>query len=231
MSPANRLPKPSLSPSSKSRKPTRLRTPGKRLLSFDRRLGARFVAGADEAGRGSLAGPLVVAGVLLDYAELRDHRVRPLALLNDSKQLPPARREELFRAIVCCAERIAVRVISHGEIDRSGLHRSNLAGLRSVLWELSPPAEACLVDGFPLGPTAPAHTALVDGDEKSAAIAAASVIAKVTRDRLMRRLDALYPRYGFASHVGYITPGHAAAVREHGPCELHRRSFQALCYG
>ena len=228
MSQANRLPK--SSPSPQSRKPTRLRTPGKRLLSFDRRLGARFVAGADEAGRGSLAGPLVVAGVLLDYAELRDHRVRPLALLNDSKQLSPERREELFRAILSCAERIAVRVISHGEIDRSGLHRSNLAGLRSVLWELSPPAEACLVDGFRLGPTAPAHTAIVDGDEKSAAIAAASVVAKVTRDRLMHRLDALFPHYGFASHVGYITPRHSAAVRERGPCELHRLSFQALCY-
>jgi ribonuclease HII len=208
----------------------RPRRPGKRLLSFDRRLGARFVAGADEAGRGSLAGPLVVAGVLLDYAELRDHRVRPLALLNDSKQLDPVRREELFRAIVSCARRIAVRVVSHGEIDRSGLHRSNLAGLRAVLWELSPPAEACLVDGFRLGPSAPAHTAVVDGDERSAAIAAASVVAKVTRDRVMRRLDALYPQYGFASHVGYITPGHSAVVRERGPCELHRRSFQALCY-
>src|SRR4051812_28952896 len=105
------------------------RTPGKRLLSFDRGLGARFVAGADEAGRGSLAGPLVVAGVLLDYAQLRDHRVRPLALLNDSKQLDAARREELFCAILGCAERIAVRVISHQRIDREGLHRSNLRGL------------------------------------------------------------------------------------------------------
>src|SRR5216117_703536 len=92
---------------------------GQRLLRFDRRLGVRFVAGADEAGRGSLAGPLVVAGGLLDYAELHDYRVRPLALLNDSKQLPPERREELFRAVVACARRIAVRVISHGEIDRT----------------------------------------------------------------------------------------------------------------
>src|SRR4051794_27279794 len=100
--------------------------PGKRFLSFDRRLGARWVAGADEAGRGSLAGPLVVAGVLLDYGELRDHRVRPLALLNDSKQLGAARREELFCAILGCAERIAVRVISHERIDREGLHRTNL---------------------------------------------------------------------------------------------------------
>ena len=177
-----------------------------------------------------MAGPLVVAGVLLDYGRLRDHRVRPLALLNDSKQVPAERRDELFRAIVGCAERVAVRVISNGEIDRVGLHRSNLAGLRSVLWELSPPAEACLVDGFRLGPAAPTHTAVVDGDERSAAIAAASVVAKVTRDRLMRRMDALFPHYGFVSHVGYITPAHSAVVRERGPCEIHRRSFQALCY-
>jgi ribonuclease HII len=121
-------------------------------------------------------------------------------------------------------------VIANGEIDRNGLHRSNLAGLRAVLWELTPPAEACLVDGFRLGPAAPKHTAVVDGDERSAAIAAASVVAKVTRDRLMRRMDALFPHYGFASHVGYITPGHSAVVRERGPCAIHRRSFQALCY-
>ena len=209
------------------------RSSGQRLLSFDRKLGARFVAGADEAGRGSLAGPLVVAGVLLDYECLRHHRVRPLAQLNDSKQVAPEAREELFRAVVGCAARISVRIIPAGEIDRSGLHKSNLWGLRSVLGELAPPADgevACLVDGFRLGPHAPAHRAVVDGDTKSAAIAAASIVAKVTRDRVMRRLDALYPRYGFSSHVGYITPGHSAAVRAHGPSDQHRRSFQALCY-
>jgi ribonuclease HII len=203
---------------------------GQRLLRFDRRLGARLVAGTDEAGRGSLAGPLVVAGVLFDYARLKDHRVRPLALLNDSKQCSEERREELFRAVVGCAEKVAVRVIPPAEIDRSGLHRSNLAGLRAMLHALSPPAEACLVDGFRLGPSAPPHTAVVDGDTKSAAIAAASIVAKVTRDRLMRRLDALYPHYGFSSHVGYITPGHSAIVRQRGPSDIHRRSFQALCY-
>lgn len=206
------------------------RSTGQKLLSFDRRLGARFVAGADEAGRGSLAGPLVVAGVLLDYECLRNHRVRPLADLNDSKQVSPPEREELFRAIVGCATRISVRVIPCGDIDRNGLHRSNLWGLRSVLADLAPPAEACLVDGFRLGPSAPEHEAVVDGDERSAAIAAASIVAKVVRDRAMRRLDALYPHYGFASHVGYITPGHSAIVRTRGPCEIHRRSFQALCY-
>ncbi len=204
--------------------------PGRRLLAYDRKLGARFVAGADEAGRGSLAGPLVTAGVLLDYARLRDHAVRPLALLNDSKQVTPEGREALFRAVAACAERIAVRVIPPAAIDRDGLHRSNLRGLREALAALAPPAEACLVDGFRLGPAAPPHTAVVDGDTKSAAIAAASIVAKVVRDRLMHRLDALYPAYGFSSHVGYITPGHSAVVRAIGPCALHRRSFDARCY-
>jgi ribonuclease HII len=209
---------------------TLMKRTGQRLLQFDRKLGARFVAGTDEAGRGSLAGPLVVAGVLLDYGALKEHRVRPLAYLNDSKQCSEERREELFRAVIACADRVAVRVIPPGDIDRNGLHRSNLAGLRAMLEALSPPAEACLVDGFRLGPLAPEHSAIVDGDTKSAAIAAASIVAKVTRDRLMRRLDALYPAYGFAQHVGYITPGHSAVVRERGPCAVHRLSFQALCY-
>jgi ribonuclease HII len=204
--------------------------PGRRLIRFDRKFEARYVAGADEAGRGSLAGPLVVAGVLLDYGTLRNHRVRPLALLNDSKQVTPADREELFRAVSCAAEQISIQVISPGEIDRRGLHRCNLDGMIAALHALYPPADLCLVDGFWLGPNAPPHKRVVDGDEKSAAIAAASIVAKVIRDRLMRRLDGLYPRYGFASHVGYITPAHSARVRERGPSSLHRRSFQALCY-
>lgn len=203
---------------------------GQKLLRFDRKLGARLVAGTDEAGRGCLAGPLVVAGVLLDYGCLRDHKVRPLGFLNDSKQCSPDRREELFHAVLGCAEQVVVRVIPHGTIDRNGLHRSNLAAMRAILHALSPPAQACLVDGFRLGPTAPEHQAVIDGDEKSAAIAAASIVAKVTRDRLMRRMDALFPQYGFSSHVGYITPGHSRIVRERGPSRIHRRSFQALCY-
>jgi ribonuclease HII len=207
-----------------------MRRTGRKLLAFDRRLGVRWVAGADEAGRGSLAGPLVTAGVLFDYARLRDHAVRPLGLLNDSKQVAPDEREKLFRAVTRCASRVVVQVIPPWRIDGDGLHRSNLRGLREVLAALTPPAEACLVDGFRLGPAAPEHTAVVDGDEKSAAIAAASIVAKVVRDRTMRRLDALYPHYGFVSHVGYITPGHSAVVRARGPTGLHRRSFEARCY-
>jgi ribonuclease HII len=132
--------------------------------------------------------------------------------------------------VLAAASRVAVRVICSSEIDRSGLHRSNLWGLRVVLDDVHRPDGACLVDGFRLGPLAPPHVAVVDGDTKSAAIAAASVVAKVTRDRLMRRLDAVYPRYGFSSHVGYITPGHTRAVLAHGPCPQHRRSFAARAY-
>lgn len=203
---------------------------GRKLIAFDRRLGARLVAGADEAGRGSLAGPLVAAGVLLDYAELRGSRAAALSALNDSKQLAPRERERLFRAVLASARKVAVEVVSPGEIDRSGLHRSNLRALAAALEALGPDAEVRLVDGFRLGPAAPPHQAVVDGDAKSAAIAAASVVAKVVRDRVMRRLDALYPHFGFVSHVGYITPGHSAAVRERGPTDVHRRSFEARCY-
>ncbi|HSI97853.1 MAG TPA: hypothetical protein VK926_05780, partial [Gaiellaceae bacterium] len=105
------------------------RSSGQRLLVHDRRLGVRYVAGADEAGRGSLAGPLVVAGVLLDYELLRGARVRPLAALNDSKQVEPEEREALFHAVAGCSSAISVRIVPVPEIDRSGLHRSNLAGL------------------------------------------------------------------------------------------------------
>jgi ribonuclease HII len=208
---------------------TSARRSGRRLVAFDRRLSARLVAGADEAGRGSLAGPLVAAAVLLDYEDLRGPRLSPLARLNDSKQLEPEERESLFVAVLATAAKVAIEVVSPGEIDRSGLHRCNLRALAAALSALGE-ADVRLVDGFRLGPAAPAHRAVVDGDEKSAAIAAASVIAKVVRDRAMRRLDALYPAFGFASHVGYITPAHSAIVRERGPCSLHRRSFEERCY-
>src|SRR5262249_26589879 len=197
------------------------RSSGQRLLGFDRKLGVRFVAGADEAGRGSLAGPLVVAGVLLDYKALRGARVRPLAGLNDSKQVPVEERETLFEAVGACASAISVRVVPVGTIARGGLPRSTLAGPRAVLSDLHPPADACLVDGFRPGPSAPPHRAVVDGDARSAAIAAASIVAKVVRDRVMRRLDALYPNYGFRSHVGHITPAHHEAVRAFRPSALH----------
>jgi ribonuclease HII len=203
---------------------------GRRLIEHDRRFGARFVAGADEAGRGSLAGPLSVAAVVLDLKKLRGARLRGLSELRDSKQCDPELREQLFGAVVAASELVVVETVPAGEIDRFGLHKSNLEALRRALSACVPPAEICLVDGFALGPDAPAHVAIVDGDEKSAAIASASIVAKVVRDRMMRRLDSLYPGYGFAAHVGYITGDHSAAVRRRGPSAVHRRSFEARCY-
>jgi ribonuclease HII len=204
--------------------------PGRRLLAFDRALGTRFVAGADEAGRGCLAGPLVTAAVLLDHERLRGRSCAPLGRLDDSKRRTPELREELYHAVLACAERVAVIVIPARVIDERGLHRSNLAGLAQALDQLAPPPHAqLLTDGFRV-PLARPHRAVVDGDAKSAAIAAASIVAKVTRDRLMHREHARYPLYGFCEHVGYSTPQHRAAVRRHGTSPLHRLSFASLAY-
>jgi ribonuclease HII len=204
--------------------------PGIELIQHDREFGARFVAGADEAGRGSLAGPLSAAAVVLDLERLHGARARTLAELRDSKQCDPARRERLLLAVLAVSELVVVETVPAGEIDRCGLHKANLQALRRALTACVPPAELCLVDGFSLGPEAPPHVAIVGGDEKSAAIACASIVAKVVRDRMMRRLDSLYPNYGFAAHVGYITGAHSAAVRRHGPSAVHRLSFRAACY-
>jgi ribonuclease HII len=203
---------------------------GKKLIQYDRELGVRFVAGADEVGRGSLAGPLTVAAVVLDLGKLRGTRARALAELRDSKQCDSAVRERLLPVVLGLSELVVVETVPAGEIDRCGLHKANLGALRRALAACVPPAELCLVDGFSLGPEAPPHVAVVGGDEKSAAIACASIVAKVVRDRMMRRLDSLYPNYGFSAHVGYITGAHSAAVRLHGPCAVHRLSFQAACY-
>ena len=200
-------------------------TTGRRLIAYDRRLGVRFVAGADEAGRGSLAGPLVAAAVLLDHDALRGSRAARLSALNDSKQLDAPARDALLVEVLALATTIVVDVVSPREIDRFGLHRSNLRALGRALGRLAPPAEACLVDGFRLGPSAPPHRAVVDGDTKSAAIAAASIVAKVTRDRLMRRLALRYPGYGWETNVGYATSEHREAVRRLGATCHHRRSF------
>lgn len=203
---------------------------GKRLIDHDRRLGASLVAGADEAGRGSLAGPLVAASVLLDLGMLHGPWAAGLSSLDDSKRLAPTTRQVLFGEVLRCAAGVAIEVVSPGEIDRAGVHRANVDALRRALARFAAHADVLLVDGFDLGEAAPPHIAIVDGDASSAAIAAASVVAKEVRDRAMRRLDAVYPEFGFASHVGYITPSHAEAVRRHGPCPLHRRSFNARCY-
>lgn len=203
----------------------------RRLFAHDRALGVRCVAGADEAGRGCLAGPLVVAAVMLDLAALTPAERRALTDLDDSKRLPAPVRERLATAILRIAPQVVVLSAGPATIDRDGLHRTNLRLMRRALGALHPLPDVCLVDGFALGDGAPAHRRIIGGDRTSACIAAASVIAKVTRDRFMTGpAAAAHPRYGFHEHVGYATDAHRAAIRRHGPTPLHRRSFASPAY-
>ena len=200
-----------------------------RLFAHDRRCAVR-VAGADEAGRGCLAGPLVAASVCIDLARLTRSERRALGDLDDSKRLSPAVRDRLAKAIWGIAEQVVVAHADPATIDRDGLHRTNLRLLAAVLGRLDPAPGVCLVDGFALGGAAVSHRAIVGGDRTSAVIAAASVIAKVTRDRTMRELAARYPEYGFDEHMGYATPRHRAAIARYGPAPIHRRSFASAAY-
>lgn len=208
----------------------RRRRTARPLFQFDRELGSRFVAGADEAGRGCLAGPLVAAAVLFDYEQLGLREVRALSALNDSKQHTPAAREALFPVVLRTATRVAV--VSRGArgIDARGLHVTNLAALREALAQVAVDGCVCLSDGFPVPPTGHPQQAVVSGDARSAAIAAASIVAKVTRDRFMQRADARHPGWDFATHVGYATPEHRAAIARLGVSPLHRMSFQSIAY-
>ncbi len=203
----------------------------RRLFAFDRGLQSRFVAGADEAGRGCLAGPLVAAAVLIDYERLSHADRRALAGLHDSKQMTEERRLEMFPSVLRAASRVSVVIRSAAGIDRRGLHVTNIEALSKALERLRPGAEAtCLVDGFSLPRCAVPHRAVIEGDGTSAAIAAASVLAKVTRDRYMHEAAARHPGWGFDEHVGYSTPEHRQAIQRIGISPLHRRSFQSVAY-
>jgi ribonuclease HII len=188
------------------------------------------VAGADEAGRGSLAGPLVAAAVLFDYERLTTAQVRSLSVLDDSKQQTLEAREELYPRVLRCAVRVAVVSRCPAGIDGRGLHVTNLSALSDALARVAQPGCICLSDGFPVPDTGHRQQAVVGGDARSAAIAAASILAKVTRDRYMRRADALHPGWEFAAHVGYATPEHRAAILARGVSPLHRMSFQSAAY-
>ncbi len=206
------------------------RPPGPKLFAHDRALGARFVAGADEAGRGCLAGPLVAAAVLFDHERLTRADIRALAALNDSKLQTPAARAELYPLILRTATRVSIVSRCAPGIDARGLHVTNLAALRDALTSVACAGAICLSDGFNLGEIGFEHRAVIKGDATSAAIAAASVLAKETRDRYMRRADALNPGWGFAQHVGYASPEHRSAIRRLGVTPLHRLSFQSTAY-
>ena len=209
----------------KRRRPT-----AARLFRHDRDLGFRFVAGADEAGRGCLAGPLVAAAVLLDFERLSVGDLRALTALNDSKQQTEAIREETFPRVMRIATRVAVTARCVRGIDERGLHVTNLRALSDTLRRVGRDGCICLSDGFPVPPTGFQQRAVVGGDACSAAIAAASVVAKVTRDRFMRRAAERFPHWEFEAHVGYSTPEHRAAIERHGVSPLHRLSFQSVAY-
>ena len=216
-------------PKRRTRRPDGRRTTW--LFRFDQQYGHRFVAGADEAGRGSLAGPLVAAGVLLDYECLGLTERKGLAGLDDSKRKTAEERERLYPAVLAAASKVVVTARCAGGIDSRGLHVTNLNALADCLARIAVPGAKCLSDGFRLGSRCPVeHEAVVDGDARSAAIAAASVIAKVTRDRYMRRAEDAHPGWDFAGNVGYSTPGHREAIAQIGISDLHRRSFASTAY-
>ena len=187
------------------------------------RAGFASVAGIDEAGRGACAGPLLVAAVVLDRASLR--RIPGLA---DSKLLTPAAREAAYDAITAHALDWNVTAIEHTEIDEIGLHVCNVEGMRRAFAGLREQAAYVLTDGFPVPGLGVPALAMWKGDRVSGSVAAASIVAKVTRDRMMLRLDERYPEYGFRRHKGYVTAEHLRALAEHGPCPVHRRSFKCV---
>ncbi len=181
------------------------------------------IAGVDEAGRGPCAGPLLIAAVILS-----DPSAPELAAVRDSKEISEKEREELFDVIMKLASSVCVIRVSVSEIDERGVHIANLDGMRRAVKGLSIEPAYVLTDGYPIQGLAIPNVAVWKGDQVVTAISAASIIAKVTRDREMIELDKKYPQYGFAGHKGYITAAHTAALAEHGPCVEHRRSFSNI---
>jgi ribonuclease HII len=178
-----------------------------------------LVAGVDEAGRGPLAGPVVVAAVILN-------KRRRIKGLDDSKKLSEAKREQLYPLIIERALAYSVVVVEREEIDRVNIFQATMLGMTRALLGLMPAATEALIDGNQLPKDLPCPArAIVDGDALEPAISAASILAKVSRDRLMVAMDERFPGYGFAAHKGYSTPGHLAALQRLGPCAEHRRSF------
>lgn len=197
----------------------RLRTPYGYDRSFDRR-GLGPVAGVDEAGRGACAGPLVVAAVVLPL----DRRAE-VAELTDSKLLTPLARDRVYERVQACARAVSVVVVEAAEVDRVGVHRANLEAMRRAVARLDVRPGYVLTDGFPVAGIGSPGLGVWKGDRVSASVAAASVVAKVTRDRMLVEMDARWPGYGFATHKGYTTEEHQRALERLGACPQHRRSY------
>lgn len=178
------------------------------------------LAGVDEAGRGACAGPLVIASVVL-----ADPFAPELAKVRDSKDVSEAEREKLFDLVTSAALSISVITVPAAEVDSRGVHAANLDGMRRAVQGLLVTPSYVLTDGYAIEGLAIPNVAVWKGDQVVTCISAASIIAKVTRDRAMRELDITFPDYGFAKHKGYITKVHTEALQEHGPCIEHRRSF------
>ncbi len=178
------------------------------------------IAGVDEAGRGACAGPLVVAAVIL-----KDPFAKELLVVRDSKEIPENKREEIFELITSIAQSISIVVIAAKEVDTRGVHAANLDGMRRAVFGLNIEPAYVLTDGYAIEGLGIPNLAVWKGDQVVVCISAASIVAKVTRDRIMRELDLTYPLYGFASHKGYITARHTKALQSHGPCIEHRNSF------
>jgi ribonuclease HII len=181
------------------------------------------LAGVDEAGRGACAGPLVIASVILHYPFAED-----LAAVRDSKDVSENERENLYELLVEKAAAISTIIVAPAEVDARGVHAANLDGMRRAVQGLSITPAYVLTDGYAIDGLGIANLAVWKGDQVAHCISAASIIAKVTRDRIMRELDTTYPDYGFAKHKGYITAAHTKALNTHGPCIEHRRSFSNI---
>jgi len=181
------------------------------------------LAGVDEAGRGACAGPLVVASVIL-----RDAHAPELVKVRDSKELSEKNREELFGVVTAAALSLSVVIISNEEIDARGVHAANLDGMRRAVQGLEITPAYVLTDGYAIEGLALPNLAVWKGDQVVTCISAASIIAKVTRDRIMREMDLTYPEYGFISHKGYITKIHTEALQKYGVTPIHRRSFSNI---
>ena len=191
--------------------------------------GITRIAGVDEAGRGPLAGPVVAAAAILPARWAESGLPAELAGLNDSKQLTETRREEYFGFLTRCAEiEFAIAMVDAGVIDEINILQATHRAMNDALAQLQPLPPHALVDGHPVKTLRIPQTAIVKGDARSYSIAAASVLAKVTRDRLMREYHLRFPEYGFAEHKGYGTARHLAAIAAHGPCLIHRKTFAPL---